>query len=195
MGMTGRPLMEVLREPTIAVITPTVPERICELMDAMDSVSAQTIPVAEHLIGVDYQRNGPAAVRNRLMNATLAEWVAFLDDDDLLDPDHLEILLDHSRDADVVIPYCRFEGTPLPAKFCNQKFNRAKLADHGIFPITVLARRSAILEVGGFWTTDRYEDHALWNRMADRGARFVVVPKQTWTYRRTSAANRTDGTL
>jgi len=184
-----------MTEPTIAVITPTIPERICELVDAMGTVADQTVPVTEHLIGVDYQRVGPAAVRNRLMAATLAEWVAFLDDDDLLDPDHLEILLSHAADADVVIPYCRFEGTPLPAKFCNQKFSRGKLADHGIFPITVLARRSAILEVGGFWTTDRYEDWSMFNRLADRGGRFVVVPKATWTYRRTSAANRTDGTL
>jgi hypothetical protein len=66
------------------------------------------------------------------------------------------------------------------------------LYEHGIFPLTVLARRQAVLGAGGFHADDKYEDWSLWNRMADQGARFVVVPKETWTYRTSTADRRTE---
>ena len=89
----------------VTVITPSMPSRERFLAEAMASVAAQTVPVA-HLIIVDEGRS-VAEKRNALVEAADTEWVAFLDDDDLLDPHHIETLLGH--DADVVIPYCRFK--------------------------------------------------------------------------------------
>jgi len=148
--------------------------------EARQSVAVQTLPAAHHLVLIDHGM-GPARARNQILNVCRTEWVAFLDDDDLLDPDHLEVL--SGGTADVRIPYCRLEGDTIPKKFYNQPYDRAKLRDHGIFPITVLARYQAVMDAGGFRPEDRWEDWSLWNRMADNGATFEVTPQVTWTYR------------
>lgn len=172
----------------VSIITASLPQRAPLLAEAVGSVVAQTLPCA-HLIGID-AGNGVADVRNRLVAAADTEWVAFLDDDDILDPDHVETLLDHSGRADVIIPHCRFVGPPLPVGYCNRPYDRAALRAHGIFPITVLARRQAVLDAGGF-PTEGWDDWLLWNAMADAGAEFLVVPKVTWTYRTATLDRRT----
>lgn len=164
------------------------------LADAMRSVAHQTLRPAVHTIAIDYYGFGPAAVRNDLLEGVLTPWVAFLDDDDILDPNHLEVLATtvDLNTVDVVISHCRFIGESIPPKYCNRPFDREALRIHGIFPITVLARRKAILDAGGFGD-ERYEDWALWNRIADNGGRFHVIPQVTWTYR-LGHGNRTYGT-
>lgn len=176
----------------ITVVTPSLPERSVLLAECLASVSAQTQPPTAHLVAVDHAYEGPALTRNALLRAVETEWVAFVDDDDLLDPHHLETLAGHADDADVVIPYCRFDGPPIPPKFVNQPFDRGRLARHGIFPITVLARTTAVMNAGGFRRRDRYEDWSMWNRMADAGATFAVVPEVTWTYRTGHGDRRTN---
>lgn len=172
----------------VTIVTASLPQRRTLLAEAMATVNAQTVPVA-HLVGVD-AGSGVAEVRNRLVATAGTEWVAFLDDDDLLDPDHVEILLEHSDQADVVISHCRFDGPELPAGYCNRPFDRAELRKHGIFPITVLARRQAVLGAGGF-ALKGWDDWVLWNAMADAGCRFEVVPRVTWTYRTATPDRRT----
>lgn len=175
----------------VTVITPTLPERAGLLAEAMASVAAQTYQAAAHLVGVDHARRGPARVRNDLLAAADTEWVAFLDDDDLMDPDHVAILLGNSDGFDVVGSYCRFDGPPLPTKYVNRRFDLRILRQHGCFPITVLARRKTIAEAGWFRPEDRYEDWSLWNRMADNGGTFNILPRETWTYRTAHEGRRT----
>lgn len=166
----------------VTVLTPTIGCRSPMLAMAAASVAAQTHS-ARHVVELDMFGDGPAATRNSLLERIDSEWIVFLDDDDTLDPTFIERLALRSSDADVVIPYCRFDGPPLPPRYCNQPYRRNRLRNHGIFPITVLARRQAVIDAGSFDPADRYEDWALWNRMADRGARFVTVPEILWTYR------------
>lgn len=177
----------------VTVITPSLPERHLLLAEAMASVAAQTVAPAAHLVGIDHSHRGPAAVRQELVEAASTEWVVFLDDDDLLDPEFIATLLPIADrwTLEVVIPFCRFDGPPLPARYYNQSFDRAALADHGIFPITVLARRQSIIAAGGFDPADRYEDWSLWNRMVDRGCRFDTCRLPLWTYRTGHAGRRT----
>lgn len=177
----------------VTVITPTVPERSAMLAEAVASVNAQTLAPVEHLIGVDHAHDGPAAVRTRLTEAARTEWVAYLDDDDLLDPHHLETLAVNADGADVVYPWCRLDPPgAIGAQFYNQHYDRDALRQRGIFPITVLVRRLTVLEAGGgFRPEDRYEDWAAWNRIAERGGRFACVPEPTWTYRFHGADQRT----
>jgi cellulose synthase/poly-beta-1,6-N-acetylglucosamine synthase-like glycosyltransferase len=52
-----------------------------------------------------------------------------------------------------------------------------------VIPVTVVARREAILDAGGFQPMDRFEDYALWLRMLELGHRFAYVKRETWTYR------------
>lgn len=173
----------------VTVITASKGDRKQMLAEAMATVVAQTVRVA-HLVGVD-AGSGVAEVRNRLVAAADTEWVAFLDDDDLLDSHHVQTLLYESRvGADVVIPYCRFDGPPLPAGYYNRPYDREALRRHGIFPITVLARRQVVLDVGGFATAG-WDDWKLWNAMAEAGACFVTVPRVTWTYRTSTRDRRT----
>lgn len=175
----------------VAVVTPSIPTRSQELCRAIQSVNQQDYDPEEHLIGVDYSHVGPAIIRNQLISSTDAEWIAFLDDDDRLDPHHLSTLVPYCDRADVIIPYCRFDGSPIPRSHYNQPYSRRNLSRHGIFPITVLARRDFIVKVGMFNPEDRYEDWVMFNKMADLGARFLVVPKVTWTYTR-NQPSRTD---
>lgn len=182
----------------VTVITASLPHRSLLLAEAVASVGSQTSP-ARHLISVD-AGVGVAEARNQLLDAASTDWVAFLDDDDHLDPHHIEVLAERaaSDDVDVVIPHCRFDGPPLPAISCcagyyNRPFDVRDLRRHGIFPITVIARRSAILAAGSFPVSAPYEDWSLWRRMVRLGARFDVVPTVTWTYRTAHASDRRTG--
>lgn len=164
----------------ITVVTPTIAGRETMLLEAEESVKAQTIKPAVHFTCLDRLGTGPAAVRNLMLAQVETEWVAFLDDDDLLDRHHLDIL--SSGHTDVRASHCRFSGEEIPAKFINRRYDRDVMRRHGIFGITVLARVEAIRDAGCFGD-ERYEDHALWNRMADNGCTFEVIPIVTWTYR------------
>lgn len=176
-----------------AVITPTIEGREALLVECVESVRAQTVACAHHVY-LDAERLGPAIIRNTIMHRLGCEFVAFLDDDDLLDPDHIETLLDAAiaHDADVAFSWYRSEGAPeterVPA--WDDYAYGVMLGGRNLVPVTVVAKRQAVLDAGGFWPEDRYEDHALWLRMLARGARFVVVPRETWTYRMTGE-NRT----
>lgn len=183
----------------VTVITPSLPERDEMLERCIRSVKHQDVLPEEQLIRVDLAGVGPARLRTSMLDEATTGWVAFLDDDDLLYPHHIETLWNATIDddggpPDVVISYCDFIGDKLPDGYYNRPFDRRVLRKHGIFPITVLARRSAILKHGAFRVEDRYEDWALWNRMADGGCKFVTLEEVTWTYDRSGHANRTAGT-
>lgn len=171
----------------VTVITPSLPGRIKQLAECMDSVAAQTWPCV-HLIRADVDRIGPALIRNQLLDQAQTDLVAFLDDDDLLDPEHVELLaaaIERSG-ADLAWSWHRTEGlgapkTPRPG-------NRASVLNlmyggRNCIPITVVAKRAAIMEAGAFSPHDRYEDYALWMRMLTLGAEFELVRRETWTYR------------
>lgn len=175
-----------LEEP-VTVITPSVPGRTRELADCMQSVAAQTTPVV-HLIRADVDRVGPAVIRTELLDDAETELVAFCDDDDLLDPDHVETLAAALKDSGFELAWSwhRTAGigaprTPRPRSMGEAR--RILAAGRNVIPVTVVARRSAILEAGAFQPMDRFEDYALWLRMLDAGHRFAYVKRETWTYR------------
>jgi GT2 family glycosyltransferase len=169
---------------SVDVITPTILSRSDLLAEARESVSNQTYHSVRHLIAVDDRGVGQGFLRNNLVKRSTAEWLAFLDDDDLLDPDfiaaHMEYALTHG--ADVVYALCRYppgsEWRPAISAFDPQR-----LLSGPYIPITTLVRRSAFEEVGGFKTTDNCEDHKLWLELLKIGARFRHLPKVCWTYR------------
>ena len=168
----------------ITVLIPTIPSREELLEEACASVERQTYPVRKLIVGVDADHHGPAISRNVLLQQVETEWVAFLDDDDLLYPHHFDVLA--SGKTDVRASYCDFSDLTVPEKYINRPYNRRDLRLHGIFGITVLARTEKIRDAGMFNASDRYEDWSLWNRMADQGCTFEVLPLVTWTYRLTA---------
>jgi hypothetical protein len=174
-------------EPGITVLTPSIRSREHLLVEAQASVRGQTVvPPPRHLVTIDRLQRGPAAMRNSMLRRTTTEWVAFLDDDDLMDPEHLELLLAKAEatGADVVSSWWRW--MPPDGPFAAPRpdaFDAARLERENYIPITVLARTRAVLESGAFDRHDRYEDWALWLRMLDRGCKFAIVPRVTWSYR------------
>lgn len=176
-----------------AIITPTIPERAELLGDAAVSVKQQTTPCVHHIY-LDHDRIGPALIRNTIMVRLRCELVGFLDDDDVLDPEHVEVLSDTLVDnnADLAFSWYRSEGAPETERVevWDDYAYGVMLGGRNLIPVTVIARRVAVLGAGGFWPEDRYEDYSLWMRMLADGCKFVVVPRVTWTYRMTGA-NRT----
>ena len=163
----------------VAVLTPTLPERANLLEECKASVSAQTVPCS-HLVGVDEKREGPSDIRNRLAASSHADWFLPLDDDDLLDPDYLELLAPYLDKGDVVYPWCRVEGkddwTP------NRLFRADPLLSYNFIPVTALVRADLWREVGGM-RNEPFEDFRFWQRCLGVGARFFCLEEVAWTYR------------
>lgn len=166
----------------VAVITPSLPSRAPLLAEAVQSVAAQTFEPLAHLIALDYKRVGAPFVRNALARVVDADWLAFLDDDDLFLPHHLETLMAASTGADVVYSWSEVQGRD--GWSCNEHFDAAALRRANTIPVTAMIRRSTFLKVGGFpLDMSGIEDWGLWLRALGAGARFVCVPEVTWIYR------------
>ena len=168
----------------VAVVTPSLPERESFRAECIASVNAQTLQPITHLVMLDYERVGPATMLNRMLSSCLAasaEWIAQLADDDLMDAHHLETLVAHSTDADIVYSYCRVEGRGFNP---NSPFDADRLRRENYIPATTMIRAGLCEELG--WRSDSaygFEDWDFWLRALDVGARFVCVPEETWTYR------------
>jgi len=136
-------------------------------------------------------------------------WCLFLDDDDLLFADHVEVLVNtmltetQSRAAYTLaweVPtdnsqlalgsYCEITyQVPVPLR---QVFDYAVLRHHNFMPIqSVLFERSLYLERGGFdEDMDALEDWTLWVRYAHKN-QFTYVPKLTSLFRVPESAEQT----
>jgi glycosyltransferase involved in cell wall biosynthesis/exopolysaccharide biosynthesis predicted pyruvyltransferase EpsI len=127
-----------------------------------------------------WQENlGPAAARNRGVEAAEGEFIAFLDDDDQWMPDKLEWQLSCFDEADVVMVAGTSVLLGAPSKqrwgLRKQAFDVLKLSD--FFrgnpvgsPGQALLRKSVLIRVGGFdgsiWGAD---DLDLWIRLSQLG--------------------------
>lgn len=192
--------MSVAPLPRVTIITPSIEGREELLVEATATVVSQTEEVA-HLVWLDAEREGPAIVRNRLLDLVQTEWVGFLDDDDLLDPAHVASLMALLSGGeglpDLAWSRCRTWAAPgVEAPRIMQAMRpdyRALLRNgsRNFIPVTVIARTESIREAGRFDSADRYEDYELWRRMlgAQRMS-FAYLPVVTWTYR-FFGANRT----
>ena len=150
---------------------------------------------------------GPARARNLGWRSARTEWIAFLDDDVVPDPDWYEAL---SRDlADLPADVAGSQGrvrVPLPEDRSPTDWERgtAGLATSSWITADLAYRRSALAAVGGF--DERFprafrEDSDLALRVMDTGARLVrgrrwithpVRPTDRWTSVRVQAGNADD---
>lgn len=172
----------------ITVCIPSIPPRARSLARAVKSVNEQTYPAVAIEVAVDHDREGAAVTRNRALFAARTKWVAFLDDDDVMYPQHLEILVAHQieTNADVVWPWFTVVGggDPFPMHYGRQ-WNPDM--PHS-FPITALCRRILAVKVGGFPVADSVsarcagEDFSFWCLMSQAGAKFAHVKKRTWQW-------------
>jgi GT2 family glycosyltransferase len=206
--------------PLVSILIRTV-DRTAWLAQALETVANQTWPNIEAVVIEDgpprsrgvvdsfrdrlnlrYRATGERVGRARAGNIALAEargeWLNFLDDDDLLFADHVEVLMDAAEDRGVKGAYGLAWETPTriidrdKAQFAEitlltrhwHPFDRLTLWHHNTLPIqAVLFHRSLYERYGGFAEDmDQLEDWNLWTRYTLEDE-FVLVEKTTSKYR------------
>ena len=206
--------------PLVSILIRTC-DRPAWLRQALSSVAAQThrplevivvedgppdsrsiVAEFEDRLAIRYQATGNKVGRAQAGNLALSlatgEYLNFLDDDDLLFADHVEVLVDAAQQGNFRAAYALSWETHtevLDATTARhretmhltrhrQPFNRVILWHHNYLPIqTVLFQRSLFEQYGGFDSQlDQLEDWNLWTRftLADD---FTFVPKTTSKYR------------
>ena len=99
----------------ITVVIPTIQPLSDLLAQAVDSIRAQTQLPAEVIIEQDLHHEGAGPTRDRALRRVTTPWVAFLDDDDLFMPQHLERLWQHAEETRCHYAYSWFETLPAGA--------------------------------------------------------------------------------
>ncbi|MGY1827498.1 HAD-IIIA family hydrolase [Blastococcus sp. SYSU DS0541] len=203
----GRPSLDVLLDALAAAPGP----RPAELIVVDDRPTGEPLdPDRPGLPPVRVVRTGgggPARARNLGWRTARTEWVAFLDDDVVTDPDWYERLAADLADlpADVAGSQGRVR-VPLPEGRRPTDWERgtAGLATSSWITADLAYRRSALAAVGGF--DERFprafrEDSDLALRVMDSGARLVrgqrwithpVRPADRWVSVRVQAGNADD---
>ena len=206
--------------PLVSIIIRTV-ERPAWLREALASCANQTYPRIEVVViedgpetsrdvieafrdkfAIRYLATGARVGRSRAGNLALAaargEWMNFLDDDDLFFADHVEVLVEAARRANVAGAYslawetqtrfldrthARYEEMMHRTRH-RQPFDRLTLWHHNYLPIqSVLFHRRLYERHGGFEEDmDQLEDWNLWTRFTLEDD-FVLVEKTTSKYR------------
>lgn len=182
-------LVRALR-PGVTAVIPAIPPRVqTHLHRALDSVLQQERPVEALSVRIDHERAGAARNRSRAASGVNTQWMAFLDDDDEWNTDHVRLLLEHAEatGADLVYPWFTVpEGwDPWPHRE-GQPFDPEALRQYNYIPITVLVRSELVWEVGGFHPKGPEEnpcdDWGTWERMIEAGAAFSHLPRRTWIW-------------
>lgn len=170
------------------VVTVSMPERHDLLAEACATVREQTIGAVPHLIRIEQpDAFGAAHVakqRNAILKAVETPWIAVLDDDDLFDPNYLEVMGEHLEGADVVYSDCR--GYPHPK---SDHFDAERLRTNNYIDGEACIRAEALREVGGYPSNDIVEDWQLWVKLLDIGAKFVYVDQVIRTHRHGTLCN------
>jgi len=192
----------------ITVVIPTIPPRTALLNRAAESVaeassylvdSKLSVPV-EIITSTDANREGAARTRHRGLMAVETEWVAFLDDDDRMLPNHLAKLygaaLTNPRGIDYlwsrfVIKYPDGSSLDGPAFLGDKAFNQWDDNDPCQTTITTLVRTELARDAGGFLQFEegelidgqrRGEDFEFTSRCRWAGGEFLHVPHVTWEW-------------
>jgi GT2 family glycosyltransferase len=206
--------------PLVSILIRTV-DRGAWLAQALETVANQTWPNIEAIViedgpatsqavvdrfqgrlAVHYHATGERVGRARAGNLALAKangaWLNFLDDDDVLFADHVEVLLEAAQAAQVKGAYGIAWETPTEvhdraqAAFAEvarvtvhrQPFDRLVLWHHNFLPIqAVLFHRELYARHGGFAEDmDQLEDWNLWTRYTLEDD-LLLVEKTTSKYR------------
>jgi glycosyltransferase involved in cell wall biosynthesis len=187
------------------------------LARAIESVLAQTIRPLEILVLDDGSTDSTSDVaarypavrtmrqpnrgigysRQRLVEEARGDWIAFLDHDDYWLPEKLERQCAHTDDprvglvhTDYVFFYEDGREVPCPWRPTTDCALDHVLPDCWINNCSVLVRREALLECGGFDTgTSRAEDWLMWLLLASRYEFRRVEEPLTRTLRRPGSAS------
>ena len=186
-----------LAETLESVLRQTLPAD--EILVIDDGSTDDTAAIAESFpppVRVFRRKNArQAASRNFGAAQATSEWIAFQDADDLWEENKLERQMEElARNPAASLCYTgrvkftmengamRF-GSVIPgppvSEIANELFHRCTF-----LPSTVLMRKSAFLDAGGFRTTFKItEDWDMWLRLLHRGIQFASCPEPLLLYR------------
>lgn len=171
--------------PGITVVTPSIPPRALMLARALRSAALQSLPPAALSVAVDVNREGAPATRQRALEAVRTEWVAFLDDDDVFKPNHLELLSQHAQETGADFVYSWFEVPggmdPFPETHYTNPFN----PDDPIETTVTTLVRTELAQQVGFQALDRGEINTGEDRYftlgcLEAGAKISHLVAKTW---------------
>ncbi len=183
-----RKLKKPMTRETVSVVIPVF-NGSNYLAAALSSVEKQTFP---GVLVASYPNAGPAVTRNRGIELATGNWVAFLDHDDLWEPDKLERQMNLIRTTMLEPDVCVcarqlfseaglgiIQRAPKTANIVRTLYIRCFFV-----PSAVVARRSLLVKVGGFDITMKgAEDWDLWLKLHEAGGRFVSCPEALCLYR------------
>jgi hypothetical protein len=147
----------------------------------------QTMPAAAISVAIDVNREGAPPTRQRALDAVRTEWVAFLDDDDFFEPQHLEHLSQHAEEtgADFVYSWFTVVGgvDPFPSTHFTNPFNPEDPIET---TITTLVRTELAQQVG-FKAMNRGEvntgeDRYFTLECMKAGAKISHLVERTWCW-------------
>jgi glycosyltransferase involved in cell wall biosynthesis len=194
--------------PGVTVVIPSIPPRLAlreraagSAWAALQRLDASGLMTDNSATGVliveDGARKGAARTRHLGLTNVKTEWVAFLDDDDVMLPDHLTKLYAAAVEHDADYLWSRFvivhaDGSlrPGPAFLGEKAFRQWNDVDPCQTTITTMVRAELALDAGGFEQFDdtgqlidgqrRGEDFEFTMRCRKAGAMFRHVPAVTW---------------
>jgi glycosyltransferase involved in cell wall biosynthesis len=184
-------------EPDVTVCTATIPSRTQMLQRAVASVNSQTLKPKAHIVKLDENKIGGAAVIDLIVEEAKTKYVMILDDDDEFLPNHIELLYAkiEQEQADLVYPHFRYATLPDAGhlqRFFNQPWDNRY--PHQV-PLTWICKRDAFLEMGGFskdFDPNSYNvdnegnrigyDFLFIQRMAKANKKIIHLPAVTWIY-------------
>jgi len=196
---------------------------------ALDSVLAQTVRNLEVIVSDDAspddsieivrqytardprvrliaaeENKGPAAARNRGIDAARGEWIAIVDSDDIVHPERLEILiaaaegLEADGVADDLLFFSNYSAGPTllgdaavpePLLITPSYFIRSNTSGNGLPPlgyVKPLFRRAKLAGLSYDEDVRIGEDYDFLLRFLLSGARFHILPDPLYLYRRHS---------
>ena len=195
-----------MSKPLVSVIIPAYnAERF--LRDAIESALSQTYTPIEIIVVDDGSTDatpeilqayadkikiirqdnaGLSAARNLGIAHSRGEWVAFLDADDMWDPEKIELQLSASQEGDCIV----YSNARIIDESGTVITVGGKESRKAVFPtlldfidsnpvlvLTAIVRREALNKVGGFDSSTRLpaEDYHLWLRLAASGYKFCYL--------------------
>lgn len=170
------------------------PEEVIVIDDgSTDDTQARLLPFGGHIRVIRQPNRGPAAARNVGARMATAEWIAWLDSDDLWHPRKLEVQRALAAEVDRKVACLHTRHFILGGDFQTV----SQIPPHGgevtlsdlvhqnrIGLSTAMVRRRTLLDLNGFdETLIGPEDWDLWLRIAAGGGRFAYQTRVLAKYR------------